>query len=1446
MATLYFKVSSDWEQVVRLREEIKKLENQLRSFGKSTPEQDIRKLETQLATAKQQMTGMVTEAAKAGAVMESDFKKKIYDASQVVNDFSTKITVQRGTIRQLQNELTTLKERYREAVKTNGDTSGMPEQIKALSLSLREQKDALFNLTQQQATARLSVKKLRDEYALFKQDGGDVKMTVDGMSSSMRNWAATIAGGMGIKEFLGQIIQVRGEFENIETSLRVLLGGDTERLGRLLKEMKEYALISPLTTKDMASAMQMMIGFGIQAEDAMTYLKALGDISMGNTVHFNSLALAFSQMSAAGKLMGQDLNQMINAGFNPLQQISEKTGKSIGELKDEMSKGAISAQMVQQAFIDATSEGGKFYGMATEGAKTINGQISMLQESMDNMFNDMGQASQGAIVSAIQLTTKLVENYEAVGKVLISLVAAYGTYKAALIANTALELARNKALLVTIKNTKLAIAVQTAFNNVVKKHPLALIASLAIGAATAIYNFTKRTEEASIAQETMAKINSQAASSIQEEKTRIETLNEILHDNTKSYDERKNALDSIKSTVKDYHADLTTEGELINDNTEAINKYIDAQMRAAKVDALKSGISSSYSKVSEAATNLKQKFDNTSILGFNVTSDKDKERNRKWLEEFLKDPTKYAQTKEDGTFQVKILGSYYTKDMVDDNEEAKALIEAMEEYSTINNLYKDILEEDSTALEAPIKYKEAFNAAKKEYEEAQKALEQITKSSTATEEEYINAQKRFKDAKKKYSSLGGDTTSDAQLKAERKAGEMLVELRREKDQAYIDAMQDGTQKKIAQIVHDYMEQMSEVDRQEAKLRELNKKSGEKGIGEDGLTDEQRTELGQKRASIEQKTDKAIDETYDSEFAAEEKAMNEYLKKYGDYQQKRQAIAEEYEQKIAAATNEWDKKLLEKERDSIFSDLDFEAAKTTSAISQLFGDMKNKTLKDLEEIAKRGEAALEFLKGGEWNEEQGIQLGISKEQFETLSKSPEKLEAISKALGNVKDKAEDLRNPLELVAEGLKEIFNSGDDASLIKGFENLQRGLQGMLKMIGFLSDSISELGESFGSDLMKNISEGLNVAMDTASSTLQGAQAGQSMGQGIAQLVGSTSSMFGPIGAAAGAAVSLVSSLASAIAKIHDKKNEKRIQDLQDRIDALGNSYDRLGKEIEKSYSTDTAKLYGEQNKMLEQQKKLIEQQIAEEEDKKDTDDDRIKQWKEELQDINDQIEENKEAAKDAIFGEDLQSAIENLSSAWADAWTNGTNRVKSVRDVVRSMMQKMVEESINAAISASGAMEQIREKMEEFYADGIFQDWEQEYLYKMAEDLQKDLDKQFGWAGDSLYKDDSPQEQQSATRGFSTEMTQDQASELSGRFTAVAESNLRIEGRLTEVTGHLAIMSADVVGVGDIANDMRDIIANSYIELQQISENTGEIIKPIKQMQLDIAEVKRNTSRL
>ena len=133
--------------------------------------------------------------------------------------------------------------------------------------------------------------------------------------------------------------------------------------------------------------------------------------------------------------MGQDLNQMINAGFNPLQIMADKTGKSIAALKDEMSKGAISAEMVQQAFIDATSASGKFYNMSENASKTINGQLSMMQDAMDSVFNELGQKSEGVIIKGIQTTTSLIENYETIGKVLAGLAATYGVYRTALIAS---------------------------------------------------------------------------------------------------------------------------------------------------------------------------------------------------------------------------------------------------------------------------------------------------------------------------------------------------------------------------------------------------------------------------------------------------------------------------------------------------------------------------------------------------------------------------------------------------------------------------------------------------------------------------------------------------------------------------------------------------------------------------------------------------------------------------------------------------------------------------------------------------------------------------------------------------------------------------------------------------------------------------------------------------
>lgn len=236
-----------------------------------------------------------------------------------------------------------------------------------------------------------------------------------------------LAGVYGLGEFLSKITSIRGQFQQMNASIETMIG---KRKGEKLNaELQEFAKISPLEFAPTVSTAQMMLGFGIDAEKVPRYLQAIGDIAMGDTRRFQSLSLAFSQMSAAGKLMGQDLMQMVNAGFQPLQIISEKTGKSIGTLKEEMSQGKISAEMVQQAFLDATSEGGKYYKMSETASKTIPGAIAKLNDSMDLMLNDMGQNMEGALVGAIDAASTIVDNIGRIIPVLATAAAAFGVYK---------------------------------------------------------------------------------------------------------------------------------------------------------------------------------------------------------------------------------------------------------------------------------------------------------------------------------------------------------------------------------------------------------------------------------------------------------------------------------------------------------------------------------------------------------------------------------------------------------------------------------------------------------------------------------------------------------------------------------------------------------------------------------------------------------------------------------------------------------------------------------------------------------------------------------------------------------------------------------------------------------------------------------------------------------
>ena len=206
---------------------------------------------------------------------------------------------------------------------------------------------------------------------------------------------AIIAGVKGIvnavagvaKGFAGAMrdgVEYNAQMEQYTTSFTTMLG-DQAKAQALVNDLKREAAATPFGMEDLAKNTQTLMAFGIGADEATKRLHQLGDISQGDAQKLESLTLAFAQMSSTGKLTGQDLLQMINAGFNPLEEISRKTGKSIGELKEEMAKGAISAEMVADAFESATAEGGRFYGAMEAQSKTFTGQLSTLQDGLANL-----------------------------------------------------------------------------------------------------------------------------------------------------------------------------------------------------------------------------------------------------------------------------------------------------------------------------------------------------------------------------------------------------------------------------------------------------------------------------------------------------------------------------------------------------------------------------------------------------------------------------------------------------------------------------------------------------------------------------------------------------------------------------------------------------------------------------------------------------------------------------------------------------------------------------------------------------------------------------------------------------------------------------------------------------------------------------------------------------
>ena len=1564
MAKLYFKVGSDWEEVVRLRNEIAKLKQELMSMDGTQSPAAFKALNAQLAASNQRLDELVTNAAKAGAEMETGFKRKIFDASQVVNGFTEKILAQKAVVKDIEADVKRLGDAYRIALKRNPlSANGKLEEYNAARKALDEEKAALFGLTQQQAEARLSVKKLRDEYALYNDNAKEIVESNNGIAISWKK-ALAVIGGAGVLKALGsEMIRVRGEFQSMQTAIETMVGKDVA--GQLIPQIKELAKISPLTMSDMVGAEKMMLGFNIQAEDTIKYLKAISDISMGESSKFNSLTLAFSQMSAAGKLMGQDLNQMINAGFNPLQIISEKTGKSIATLKDEMSKGVVSAEMVQQAFIDATSAGGKFYNMSENASKTINGQLSMMQDALNSVFNELGTKSESVIMDGIQMTTSLIQNYETVGKVLAGLVVTYGTYRTAVMLVTAAE---SKHTLVEIGLTNarlLARKAQLALNAAMLTNPYVALTVVIGGLATTMWAMSDSTTAAARAQKEYNGIKDAAFKKEQEHKLKIEELLTAARDESLATLTRQKSLEELRKEYPKIFEQYDIE-KLKLENILKLKQKINEEDSRRSVQ----GRRDDYNALNQTIANQRrylQLFDNPDLR--KNMSDSDAE-----IWKMFSGNQSYVQVREQMEKNSELLKKYQ-KDMLDDNisayksnlknyskEKLEAELKLAQSSASKRNGFvvngmmvkggdlESVISSINGALakkKSPTTYKQDYEKAKKDWDDAKKKLSEIEKDkSKFTSKQYEEAKKRVETTEKAYKNLGGITGSsltkqDNQTEKLRKQTDKYnalldkqsleqqrsaEDLQMEVDEARIKAMDEGSAKTIAEMELNFEKEMQAIDRQ--KKDALRKKVEDARAAWEANPKKKGKSFDATGIELSDNERKHFDELYKAAIANNEKAYKDLTEQYLSYTDERLAIEKKFNDDIA---------VLQEARKKA------EAKGDASEIAKIDRSVEKRTEVKNEDIFKLD--AEQFKKNMNWEQVFG---NLDKVSTDTLKKlkvnlkdfissqkdlSPENLKELVDAIERIDDKVSE-RNPFEAMSVSFKSLKDATDaqreaqeayNKTLKEGTDEEKKNAKATLesaknnkqKAISeattVLHHGVDEIGQYVDAG---NQVIGIMETLGTKTPEwLEGTMSGFGEmldGLGSIDLMKPMSIVTGGLQTIKGALTS-ITSLGGVIN--WSGSNAKEVQDsinrLADRNETLQTSIESLTDEIKASKGTKSVATYRSAYEYQKEQNSNYLNIAREQAGYHNS----HKSWQyymrwsaEDLKWIQQNI--NKNFTGTSSLWELTPEEMEKLRSN-VDIWTKMQNAGKGgygerVTDKLDDYIEQagkleeltdnlyegltgmsfdsMYDSFVSSLMDMEKSAEDVADDISKYFMQAMlsnaigeqFSDKLRTWYDKFGEAMKDDgtldnnerkelMDEYMGYVDEAMKLRDElaaatgydkiSQEstsQSASSKGFQT-MSQDTGEELNGRFTAlqIAGEEIKNQNIIQSQSLNLLTVKADALlsintETRNIADDTRDLIAQSYLELVQISENTGAIVKPIIQIQKDMAEVKNNTSKL
>lgn len=384
--------------------------------------------------------------------------------------------------------------------------------------------------------------------------------SIDDVISNIQNSMNIAIGGWSIGKFVNQMMQVRGQFQQTEMAFKTMLQSE-EKADALMKQLIRTAAVTPFGVEDVTEGAKQLLAFNVAAEDVNKTLIGLGDVAAGMGLNLKDLVMLYGTTIAKGKMDTMDLYQFLNRGIPIADEIAKVMGldvtNAIKEVQKQIKAGKVTSDIFIQAMQSMTAEGSKFGGLMEAQSKTITGQISNIKDAIEQMFNDLGKSQEGVINTGLGVVSTLVENWETVGKVLMTVVAAYGAYKAAVITMIALEKARiaigsAQAFLSLARSISSAKDAMLLFNMATSANPLGLLLGTVAAGITLFSVFGGSAEDASTTTNKFGDDATKASSRVESLLDVIKALGDKTNEQAKKSKAYKDAVNELSTIYAEY------------------------------------------------------------------------------------------------------------------------------------------------------------------------------------------------------------------------------------------------------------------------------------------------------------------------------------------------------------------------------------------------------------------------------------------------------------------------------------------------------------------------------------------------------------------------------------------------------------------------------------------------------------------------------------------------------------------------------------------------------------------------------------------------------------------------------------------------------------------------------------------------------------------------------